>query len=461
MSTRADEVDSSQEIDWSILLNSIEEGLVVPVIGPDLVRIEEEGKSLSLDEWLVRQLEKQNFLEPGPPTPATLHDAIWRILTGDSARKRNALQIRNDLAKLMATLPDKPPLAYEQLAKIPPLSLFVTTNMDGLLESALDRVRYNGIAHTKRIYYGPKQPISKKDLLTPEIPRDGSLVFHLFGEFRVGGEGVLTEHDLLEYLLAMHTMERPERMLQVLSKSYLLFIGCGHQDWLARFFFRSAKQTNLVDKAFGMQMISDTRTSREPELRDFLRHVDTPEIQIDAQGDPAQFVNELFKRWQELHPDVQAEFKPPPDKMPDHSVFISYMREDIDAVKRLKAGLDAAGIVSWFDQERLRVGDWFTPEIQEAISRSTCFIAVISENTAAVEKSYFISEWRFAIEQAKRWARKFILPVVVSPNGYSRMLIPPDIRPNFSLSDIASVPNGETSTNPGFVQEIKRLTSAQ
>lgn len=461
MSTRADPADSAQEIDWSILLNSIEEGLVVPVLGPDLVRIEEEGKSYSLDGWLVRQLEKQNFLEAGSPTPATLHEAIWRILGGNAARKRNALQIRNDLAKLMAALPDKPPAAYEQLAKIAPLTLFVTTNMDGLLESALNRVRYNGVAHTKSIYYGPKQPLSKKDLVTAEIPRDSTMIFHLFGEFRVGGEGVLTDHDLLEYLLAMHTMERPEKLLQVLSKSYLLFIGCGHSDWLARFFFRSTKQTHLVDQAFGMQMISDSRTPSEPELRDFLQHVDTPEIQIDPRGNPAQFVNELYTRWQELHPTVQAEFKPPPDKMPDHSVFISYMREDIDAVRRLKAGLDAAGIVSWFDKERLRVGDFFTPEIQEAIARSTCFIAVVSQHTGSVEKSYFISEWRFAIEQSKHWSRKFILPVIVTPGGYSHDFIPLDIRPQFAQADFAFVPEGETSTNPGFVQEVKRLTTSQ
>jgi hypothetical protein len=271
---------------------------------------------------------------------------------------------------------------------------------------------------------------------------------------------VLTEHDLLEYLLAMHTMERPEKLLQVLSKSYLLFIGCGHSDWLARFFFRSTKQTHLVDKAFGMQMISDTRTSREPGLREFLSHIDTPEIQIDAQGDPAHFVNELWTRWQELHPVVRAEYKPPPDTMPEHSVFISYMREDIDAVKRLKAGLDAAGIVSWFDKERLHVGDWFTPEIQEAIARSTCFIAVVSENTGAAEKSYFISEWRYAIEQSKHWSRKFLLPVIVSPGGFSNELIPIDIRSQFTKADCAYVPDGETNTNPGFIQEVKRLTSS-
>jgi hypothetical protein len=43
---------------------------------------------------------------------------------------------------------------------------------------------------------------------------------------------------------------------------------------------------------------------------------------------------------------------PPEREMADHAIFISYAREDLAAVQRLKAGLDAAGIVAWFDREQ-------------------------------------------------------------------------------------------------------------
>jgi hypothetical protein len=447
---------SEQEIDWATLLACIEEGLVVPVIGPDLIRVQEDGESLSTEQWLVRGLAKLGHLGKVDTMPSTLNEAVWRILVGKDTRKKNEQQIGGILANIIKGLPVVPPVAFEQLAMITPLKLFVTTNMDSLLESAIDSKRYNGVNHTQSIFYKPKGPSFQNDLEAAEIPRGRTSVFHLFGRFGVARDGVLTEHDLIEYLVAMHTNERPKKLLHVLSKSYLLFIGCGHIDWLERFFLRSTKQTDLVDSVFGMEMISDSRTPREPSLLDFLSRIETPEIQVDVRGDPSLFVDELWNRWQKEHSILQQPYIPPAPTMPQHAVFISYMREDIDAVKNLKTGLDAAGIVSWFDKERLTVGDWFTPAIREAIARSQCVIAVISEHTG-VEKSYFISEWRFALEQSKHWGRKFILPVVVSPNGISTSYIPLDIRAEFKQADIDYVPNGETSTNPGFVQAVKDL----
>ena len=184
MSAPSQNVGTGQEIDWSTLLTSIEEGLVVPVIGPDLIRIQENGESLSPEAWLVRQLENQGFFEKGAPTPQTLNEAVWRMLSGLNTRmlpgkhepeKRTKQQIGSDLAKIMKGLPAQPPPAFEQLAKIAPLKLFVTLNMDSLLEAALDSKRYNGSSQTRAIFYNPTAPPLQKDLHAPEIPSQGLL----------------------------------------------------------------------------------------------------------------------------------------------------------------------------------------------------------------------------------------------------------------------------------------------
>jgi len=57
-------------------------------------------------------------------------------------------------------------------------------------------------------------------------------------------------------------------------------------------------------------------------------------------------------------------FMPPEREMPDNAVFISYAREDLPAVQKLKAGLDAAGVKTWFDLERLEGGDDYDRKIQ-------------------------------------------------------------------------------------------------
>jgi len=43
-------------------------------------------------------------------------------------------------------------------------------------------------------------------------------------------------------------------------------------------------------------------------------------------------------------------------------------------VQRLKAGLDAAGIRTWFDLERLEGGDDYDRKIQKNIARCSYFI---------------------------------------------------------------------------------------
>lgn len=48
--------DSKQ---WSKLLQSISKGVVIPIVGRDLLRIEIEGKSQLLYEYLAQRLAKE------------------------------------------------------------------------------------------------------------------------------------------------------------------------------------------------------------------------------------------------------------------------------------------------------------------------------------------------------------------------------------------------------------------
>ena len=75
--------------------------------------------------------------------------------------------------------------------------------------------------------------------------------------------------------------------------------------------------------------------------------------------------------------------------MPDNAVFISYAREDLAAVQQLKAGLDAAGVTTWFDMERLESGDDYDRKIQRNIARCSYFIPVVSADDAAPARGLF------------------------------------------------------------------------
>jgi hypothetical protein len=146
-------------------------------------------------------------------------------------------------------------------------------------------------------------------------------------------------------------------------------------------------------------------------------------------------------------------FAPPEREMPENAVFISYAREDLAAVQKLKAALDAAGIRTWFDMDRLEGGDDYDRKIQKNIARCSYFIPVISANTERRTEAYFRREWSYAIDRARNMADDaiFILPVCADGTNAANARVPDKFR---SLH-ITSTADGEP---PGaFVQRLREL----
>ena len=102
--------------------------------------------------------------------------------------------------------------------------------------------------------------------------------------------------------------------------------------------------------------------------------------------------------------EAPARFLPPAIEMPENAVFISYAREDLLAVQRLKAALDQAGLKVWFDMERLESGDDYDRKIQKNIARCAYFIPVVSANTERRLEAYFRREWSYAIDRTRNMA---------------------------------------------------------
>jgi hypothetical protein len=111
-------------------------------------------------------------------------------------------------------------------------------------------------------------------------------------------------------------------------------------------------------------------------------------------------------------------------------VFVSYARDDLPAVQRLKAGLDAAGIPAWFDLERLEGGDDYDRKIQRNIARCSYFLPVVSATTQRRLEGYFRREWSYAIDRTRNMADEavFILPICIDDTDASRASVPDKFR---------------------------------
>ena len=94
--------------------------------------------------------------------------------------------------------------------------------------------------------------------------------------------------------------------------------------------------------------------------------------------------------------------------------FVSYVREDIDAVNQLVSVLHAASIPVWKDTENLWPGEDWQQKIREAIENgSLAFIACFSRSSTQKAKSYMNAEMNLAVDQIRlmRPGHIWLLPV--------------------------------------------------
>jgi hypothetical protein len=149
-------------------------------------------------------------------------------------------------------------------------------------------------------------------------------------------------------------------------------------------------------------------------------------------------------------------FLPPTREMPDHAVFISYAREDLPAVQQIKAGLEAAGVTTWFDLDRLEVGDDYDRNIQRNISRCSYFIPVVSANTERRLEGYFRREWSYAIDRARNMAdgALFILPVAIDDINPALATVPD----KFKALHFTSLPGGAVPRE--FAERLRNFMTA-
>jgi hypothetical protein len=150
-----------------------------------------------------------------------------------------------------------------------------------------------------------------------------------------------------------------------------------------------------------------------------------------------------------------ARFLPPAVEMPDHAVFVSYAREDLPAVQRLKAALDRAGITVWFDMERLEGGDDYDRKIQRNIGRCAYFVPVVSANTERRIEAYFRREWSYAIDRTRNMEEGavYILPVCIDDTVEVTARVPD----KFKAAHFTRLPAGEGGD--AFASRLRRLFS--
>src|SRR5258706_11793520 len=139
---------------WEDLLDFIEEKRVIPIIGPELLRVETESGPRLLYDWVAERLAARLNVDTSRlPQPPTLNDVVCWYLSSHGRREDTYTRLRGILRD--ATF--APPRALTQLAQITDFDLFVSTTFDSFLEQAINTERFQGAQSTEVIGYSPNR----------------------------------------------------------------------------------------------------------------------------------------------------------------------------------------------------------------------------------------------------------------------------------------------------------------
>jgi hypothetical protein len=442
---------------WEDLLNYIEEKRVIPIVGPELLKVETDTGPRLLLEWLAEKLAARLNVDPAPlPKPLALNDVVCSYLINHGRREEAYTRLRT----IMREAAFAPPLPLRQLAEITDFNLYVSMTFDPLLEQAINLVRFGGAANTEVIAYAPNRvadlAVERDDLQRP-------VVYHLLGRLSASPTYVISDEDMLEFVCALQSEHlTPEKLFHALEHNHLLVIGSDFSNWLARLFLRMTKRRRLSDPRDVGEILADSHSVGDARLVSFLQQVS---VRTRLFTGAEEFVAELHRRWMaRRHGTVPAggstapvRFLPPVREMPENAVFISYAREDLPAVQKLKAGLDAAGITTWFDMDRLESGDDYDRKIRGNIARCSFFLPVVSETTQRRHEGYFRREWSYAVDRTRGMAdgAVYILPVCIDGTTEADAVVPE----KFKAVHFSRLPGGEPT--PEFARRLQEFFNAR
>lgn len=379
---------------WALLLEEINRGNVIPVIGKELISIHIDGKDILLKDYIVKEIASRIDVpyEEGMDFSHLSYEynpQAWNKINSDPYYMTKS--IVEELYPKMEI-----PQLLTDLFSIDKFDNVITTSFDDFVFKAMEKVK--GTGNVKQLSY--KKHSSEVDIKDNET----GFVYHMFGKTSaISHEYVLTDDDLLEFMHCwLDDNYRPKRLANMLRDKYLLVIGCNYPNWLFRFFFHSLKysSTNGAPKTTGM--LADSKL--DSQLIDFLSRMNA-----GVYENAKSFVYELLERWNEHYA-----FSNTKNSTKKKKIFISYASEDYVMSSQIASIFSNLKFDVWFDKRTLEPGDEYEKLIRDNIQSTDAFVPILSESTAAGGRRFFRREWKWANDESEyRFPNKFIYPICI------------------------------------------------
>jgi hypothetical protein len=395
---------------WTNLVTSLRYGQCVLVLGPEIpAKLASTAESspatgdLSYAEALTRRLASELEDDNRGVTGNTLAAVAQQY---EDAEGFGPNTMRSLAAQFYTSEAYNPSDVHHSLASLP-FNLILTTCHDALLTRALQS---SGKKPFVRRYHFRGDRHDNLEFTPSETP-DEPVLYHLFGFAQEPRSLVLSENDVLDFLLAI-VSERPplpntlSRLLKRKDQSFL-FVGFGikqlHLRILLKAFIRALElhRTGSAIATESLRALSEG--DREQTILFYQRgtRVEVEDAEIRT------FLTDLTRRL-ETAGGVVTQAAPPG---PRPRVFISYAREDGELASRVCHVLEASNFEPWLDKESLEGGEIWDQRIRDQLEDTDFVLVLYTPTLSRKRDSYVNKEIALARDRALAVRGNFLIPL--------------------------------------------------
>ncbi|MDP9193000.1 MAG: TIR domain-containing protein [Acidobacteriota bacterium] len=396
------------------LVERINRGDCVLVLGPRVAVRSDDPERRPLDQLLAEELVESIGVTgaEGAAFSASLHRAADLYYRTRQDRVELDVAVQDFYEREGSATTD----FHRDLAKLP-FRLCISASPDSLMLNAFAETE--GKVPQKG-YYGFR-PVYTPRLATPTAEQP--VVYHLFGHHVEARSLVLTEGDLIEFLVAIvrGAPAVPDQVRSILADpaASFLFIGFGFHNWYLRVLLQVLNVYGHQSKAIAFE---DTQFFEHPERQQAVgffsgdRLIEFRPLQWETFARQLSEAYEASGRKRVLAAPGLVQPAQFAEKAP--LAFISYASENRDRVEELMVKLQARGINVWQDRQNLRAGDDWNQKLIRVIQKMVDYVIVLqTEEMLSRTEGVFHREIREAavrqsgMSEYKGDKLRFLIPV--------------------------------------------------
>jgi hypothetical protein len=398
---------------WNTLVSSLRHRRCILVIGPEVpadISSSSGGEGATASVTYADALKDhltQELAEDNRRVTATSFAGVAQEY--EDAEGFGSSSLRSQAASFYASAPLRPSAIHDALALLP-FPLIISTCHDRLMAQALK------LASRPPVVYRYNLRGDRRD--NPEFAIPGvestPVIYHLFGSFEEPQSLILSENDLLDFLIAVVAEQppMPNSLRRALQRQGLniLFVGFGIRHWYLRVLLKVLIRSLSLGRS-GSAVALEPLLQATPEFdrqQTILFYQRGTRIEVCDDAIPS-FIAELTDRLAAEGGVVDE--APPLCARP--RVFVSYASEDGTLAARIFETLQRSGFEPWLDKDALRGGQDWNLMVEDQL-RETDYVLVLQTSALAHKrKGYVNKEIALARDQALNYRGSFLIPLDV------------------------------------------------